>query len=222
MSSTYTPTFSANPKYSATTVTNEVSAGIITLNGIVENTYTNPVTANGEFLGIKINGIQNYIKVWIGGEPNNNQFLGFTGWDSGTYTYYINGVGTTLDQNGDGDWNNYYYEGGVLLNLYNGWDGTNYYYEGVLTSLDQTGTGWDTNNDVYFINGVVTSLDQNGNGVYNNYVYVNGSPTHVYQGWDSNTNIYYISGDSTTLPQNGSGCWSGSTWVNGVWSHSGC
>jgi hypothetical protein len=222
MGSTFTPNFYTNSTFTNTTVNSAVSARVIVLNGITTNTYSSPVTATGEFLGLNINGVQRFIKVWLGGEPDNNPFAGFTGWDEGTYAYYIDGVETTLDQDGNGDWNNYYYLGGYPQNLYTGWDGASYYYEGFLTSLGQNGTGWDTYNVTYFINGIPTTLDQNGNGAYNNYKYVNGSPTHVYQGWDSNTNIYYINGNSTTLPQNGTGCWSGNSWIGGVFSHYGC
>jgi hypothetical protein len=64
MSTTYTPTFSANSVYNTVTVNNELSSGVITLNGITTSTYSNPITATGEFLGIKINGTQKFIKIW--------------------------------------------------------------------------------------------------------------------------------------------------------------
>lgn len=64
MGATFTPTFSADSTFQTTTVTNNVSSEVIVLNGIIENTYTNPITATGEFLGIDVNGTRNYIKVW--------------------------------------------------------------------------------------------------------------------------------------------------------------
>ena len=71
-------------------------------------------------------------------------------------TYYLSGAATTLDQNGNGEWQNLFYQNG---NLFSG----NY-------------------NSSYYINGAITDLDGNGNGVYNSdwydYGVVNNTPNN--------------------------------------------
>ena len=62
--STFSPTFSADSTFDTTTVTNNVSSGVIVLNGVTTNTYTDPITATGEFLSIKINDVQKFVKIW--------------------------------------------------------------------------------------------------------------------------------------------------------------
>jgi hypothetical protein len=62
--STFSPTFSANPVYDTVTTVTNVSAGIIILNGVTTNTYSNPITASGEFLGLDVNGVRKYIKIF--------------------------------------------------------------------------------------------------------------------------------------------------------------
>jgi hypothetical protein len=62
--STFSPTFSANQVYNTVTSITNVSAGTIVLNEITTNTYSNPITASGEFLGLNLNGVQKYIKIF--------------------------------------------------------------------------------------------------------------------------------------------------------------
>lgn len=62
--STFSPTFSANSVYDTVTTVTNVSAGIIILNGVVTNTYSTPLTADGEFLGLDVNGSRKYIKIF--------------------------------------------------------------------------------------------------------------------------------------------------------------
>lgn len=64
MSATFTPTFSANSIYNTVTVNTELSSGTVILTGMTVNTYTNPITATGEFLAIKVNGVQKFVKIW--------------------------------------------------------------------------------------------------------------------------------------------------------------
>jgi hypothetical protein len=62
--STFSPTFSANPVYDTVTTVTNVSAGTIVLNGVTTNTYSTPITASGEFLGLDVNGSRKYIKIF--------------------------------------------------------------------------------------------------------------------------------------------------------------
>jgi hypothetical protein len=62
--STFSPTYSANPIYNTVTAISSVSAGTLILNSVITNTYSNPITANGEFLKIDINGEPKYIKIF--------------------------------------------------------------------------------------------------------------------------------------------------------------
>lgn len=64
MASTFSPTFSADSTFDTTTVTNNVSADVIVLNGVTVNTYSSPITATGEFLAVKVNNVQKFIKIW--------------------------------------------------------------------------------------------------------------------------------------------------------------
>jgi hypothetical protein len=62
--STFSPTYSANPIYDTITSLTNVTAGKIVLNGVTTNTYSNPITASGDFLGLSINGVRKYIKIY--------------------------------------------------------------------------------------------------------------------------------------------------------------
>lgn len=69
--------------------------------------------------------------------------------------YYVNGLVTTLNNSGQGFWNNVYYVNGQP------------------TTLNQSGNGvW---NNKYYIGSVETTLNLNGDGIWNNQVYFNGS-----------------------------------------------
>lgn len=61
--STLSPTYSANPIYTTVNTIYSLSGNIVLTNMNI-STYNSPVTATGEFLGININGIQKYIKVF--------------------------------------------------------------------------------------------------------------------------------------------------------------
>jgi len=60
------PTYSADSIYSTVTVKNNLSANKIFLKDVVSSTASNPITATGEFLKIKINENFMYIKIFNG------------------------------------------------------------------------------------------------------------------------------------------------------------
>ena len=62
--STYFPVLSANSIYSKITSTSGLSADVIVLHGVTTNTYSNPITATGEFLKVDVNGEPKYIKIF--------------------------------------------------------------------------------------------------------------------------------------------------------------
>lgn len=62
--STYSPTYSANPIYDTVTALSNVTAGKIILNGVTTNTYSDPIISNGDFLGLTLNGVRRYIKIY--------------------------------------------------------------------------------------------------------------------------------------------------------------
>jgi hypothetical protein len=62
--STYFPVLSANSIYTKVTANESLSAGNIVLYGVNLNTYTNPITATGEFIRIDVNGQPKYIKLF--------------------------------------------------------------------------------------------------------------------------------------------------------------
>jgi hypothetical protein len=164
------------------------------------------------------------------------------GWSTtlnGAGVYYLGGVSTadqngeaTLNQCGNGTWNDVHYIDGVENN--NGYSSCEsaYYINGELTNLDSSGngywndqayvngsaqsTGW--NGYYYYIDNVQTSLDTTGTGVENGQVYFNGSPQST--GW--NTYHYYIDNVETALDSNGDGCWNGFIYSGGTISEETC
>jgi hypothetical protein len=62
--STYFPVLSTNSIYSKVTSTTGLTAGVINLYGVVTSTYSNPITATGEFLKVDINGEPKYLKIF--------------------------------------------------------------------------------------------------------------------------------------------------------------
>lgn len=61
--STFSPTYSANPIYTTVNTASSLSGNIVLTNMNI-STYNSPVTATGEFLGININGIRKYLKIF--------------------------------------------------------------------------------------------------------------------------------------------------------------
>ena len=156
--------------------------------------------------------------------------------------YYIGGRLTSLDSDGNGDWdgkrfangnlltglgsyNTYtiYWINGIASSLNNSgtgaWNGK-YYIGGVETTLDQSGNGVSfdasANSYKYYIGGVETTLNTAGKGAWNNKYYIGGVETTLSQGgngvWN---NKYYIGGVETTLDQSGNGIWNNSIYQNG-------
>ena len=118
-----------------------------------------------------------------------------TGWDSGTNTYYINGVATTLNENGDGNWNGLFYLGG---SLFTGLDGMTYFIEGVATPLNEDGDGWW--NGFLYMGGVLFTGQNNGS------YFKDGVLAHGWLSYDSGASYYYyIDGVQTYLDINGNG-----------------
>ena len=104
-----------------------------------------------------------------------------------------------------------------------GWDSNSsvYYISGVATTLPESGTGWESSNSVYYVSGVATTLPESGTGWDSNssVYYVSGVATTLPEsgtGWDSNGGIYYIAGAATELDSSGNGTYNGQTYVNGV------
>lgn len=61
--STLSPTYSANPIYTTVNTISGLSGELILTNMNI-TTYSSPVTATGEFIGINVNGIRKYLKVF--------------------------------------------------------------------------------------------------------------------------------------------------------------
>lgn len=62
--STFSPTFSANSVFDTVTSLTNVTAGKIVFNGVTANTYTDPLVSDGDFLGLNVNGVRKYIKIY--------------------------------------------------------------------------------------------------------------------------------------------------------------
>ena len=129
------------------------------------------------------------------------------GWSSGLNQYWVYGVPTTLDQNGDG-----YYDSG---------NGQVFPYTGGAPAPD----GWAEWASTWFIMDYATPLDSNGDGVWNSngqqwpnadpwsdqYSYwsggsiASGSNGAGSNQWVTWANVYVVQGQATTLDQNGDG-----------------
>ncbi len=149
-----------------------------------------------------------------------------------TNTYYVGGIATTLNSEGNGCWDGKEYSGGVVVfdpSVDTGYFSCDeiYYINGVATTLDQNGNGYlddPLNFDVgYYLGGQLTALDSSGTGCDNGNEYVNGSlipidhnPPPGYTGYytvgNNCGNYYYywaINGVQTSLSSEGNGCWEG-------------
>jgi hypothetical protein len=62
--STFSPIFSANSVFDTVKTVSNLSAGKIVLKEVITNTYIDPITATGQFLGLDINGSRKYIKIY--------------------------------------------------------------------------------------------------------------------------------------------------------------
>lgn len=193
------------------------------VNGSLANgVYGNHYYVNGNYATGTIDGVY-----YVNGPR-------YTGWDSSSSTYYINGLSTSLDSTGSG-WepntynsntgtNGMYFVNGVGLNRLNS-SGTGsrnhpghagfeaWYINGVLTTLGDGGNGvW---NDAYYLNSTVTTLDNTGSGTYNNLLYSNGVLLNgVYN------NFIYFNGALQTPLRSGNGAlftgtFEGNYYVNG-------
>ena len=159
---------------------------------------------------------------------NGNIIAPNDGYDPCTGYYWITGLQTSLDSNGNGCWNEKNYSNGTIINpSVQGYDScTGKFwldYMGTIqeTTLDQNGTGWwgpGGNNQVYYIEATPTSLDEIGNGFWNGHAYAGGqlNPT----GW--NGYHWYIDDVETSLDSNGDGCWNGYVYYSGVISEETC
>jgi len=130
--------------------------------------------------------------------------------------YLIDGVETTLNENGTGIWNNQLYINGAVNNTYNGWlaEISTYFIIGVATTLNENGTGaW---NNSYYINETQTTLSLGGYGMFNGEFYAAGSLSPNFTGFDSVGSVYYINEQATTLDQNGNGELEGLYYFNGT------
>lgn len=73
---------------------------------------------------------------WLAGERATDLNSEGTGWEVGTQAYYISGVATDLDSDGNGTWNGNTYVGGVVQAVIkNGWVDGIFYTDDVATGV---------------------------------------------------------------------------------------